>query len=57
MQRVTISEEKANHINRNVATIIFIKYLIFYEYDSSDIPAYVVRFFWTDCHTQHGVHV
>ena len=28
-----------------------------YEYYSSDIPAYVVRFFWTDCHTRHGVHV
>jgi len=26
--RVTISPEKANHISRNVATIIFVKYLI-----------------------------
>ena len=26
--RVKISPEKANHISRNVATIIFVKYLI-----------------------------
>jgi len=30
---------------------------IVYEYDNSDIPAYVVHCFWTDCHTRHGVHV
>ena len=30
---------------------------IFYEYDSSNIPAYMVHFFSTDCHTRHGVHV
>ena len=40
-----------------IASVIDSVNQIFYEYDSSDIPAYAVHFFWTDCHTRHGVHV
>jgi len=40
-----------------IASAIDLVNQIFYEYDSSDIPAYAVRFSWTDCYTRHGVHV
>jgi len=35
--RVTISREKVNHISRNVATIIFVKYLIDWVNRTSDL--------------------
>jgi len=43
--------------NSQIASAIDSVNQIFYEYDSSDISAYAVRYFWTDCHTRNGVHV